>query len=103
MLTHRQKRVLDYIEQATHASGGVPPSFKEIAQALDIPSKNSVYQAINALERRGFIRRLHERARAIEIIRRKPIERWFRFDDQTKQFVPMDASESPTVSAKPRK
>jgi len=97
MLTHRQKRVLDYIEQATHASGGVPPSFKEIAQALDIPSKNSVYQAVNALERRGFIRRLRERARAIEVIRSSgsvssPLHhagrvRWFRFDDETKQFV----------------
>lgn len=113
MLTSRQKLVLDYIEQVTHDRGGVAPSYKEIAEALDIASKNTVYRTVNALEERGFIRRLRDRARAIEVIRSSgsvsnPSHqacrvRWFRFDDETQQFVPLETSESPTLPINKRK
>ena len=48
---------------------GVPPSFDEMKEALDLQSKSGVHRLIIALEERGFIRRLPHRARAIEIIK----------------------------------
>ena len=48
---------------------GVPPSFDEMKEALDLRSKSGIHRLITALEERGFIRRLAHRARAIEIVR----------------------------------
>ena len=48
---------------------GVPPSFDEMKDALDLKSKSGIHRLITALEERGFIRRLPNRARAIEVIK----------------------------------
>ena len=51
------------------AKSGVPPSFDEMKDALDLKSKSGIHRLITALEERGFIRRLPNRARALEVIR----------------------------------
>ena len=48
---------------------GVPPSFDEMKEALDLRSKSGIHRLITALEERGFIRRLAHRARALEIVK----------------------------------
>jgi repressor LexA len=48
---------------------GVPPSFDEMKDALDLRSKSGIHRLIMALEERGFIRRLPNRARALEVLR----------------------------------
>jgi repressor LexA len=68
MLTRKQLELLRFIhERVTEA--GVPPSFDEMKDALDLRSKSGIHRLISALEERGFIRRLPNRARAIEVIR----------------------------------
>src|SRR5471030_2444105 len=68
MLTHKQFELLRFIhERLTEA--GVPPSFDEMKDALDLRSKSGIHRLITALEERGFIRRLPNRARAIEVIK----------------------------------
>jgi repressor LexA len=66
MLTRKQHELLTYIN-ARLAEGGVSPSFEEMKDALDLKSKSGVHRLISALEERGFIRRLPNRARALEI------------------------------------
>ena len=68
MLTRKQLELLDFIQKRM-AADGVPPSFDEMKDALDLRSKSGIHRLITALEERGFIRRLAHRARAIEIIR----------------------------------
>jgi repressor LexA len=68
MLTRKQLELLDFIRQRTDRDG-VPPSFDEMKDALDLRSKSGIHRLITALEERGFIRRLAHRARAIEILR----------------------------------
>ncbi|HTK13805.1 MAG TPA: transcriptional repressor LexA [Xanthobacteraceae bacterium] len=68
MLTRKQLELLRFIhERLTEA--GVPPSFEEMKDALDLRSKSGIHRLITALEERGFIRRLANRARAIEVIK----------------------------------
>src|ERR1700732_2038830 len=68
MLTRKQYELLRFIhERLTEA--GVPPSFDEMKEALDLRSKSGIHRLITALEERGFIRRLPNRARAIEVIK----------------------------------
>jgi repressor LexA len=68
MLTRKQFELLRFIhERLTEA--GVPPSFEEMKDALDLRSKSGIHRLITALEERGFIRRLPNRARAIEVIK----------------------------------
>lgn len=71
-LTRRQRELLDFIS-AYSAKHGIAPSFDEMASATDEASKSSVHRIIVALEERGFIRRLPNRARAIEIVDGAPI------------------------------
>jgi len=66
MLTRKQHELLTYINERL-AEGGVSPSFEEMKDALDLKSKSGVHRLISALEERGFIRRLPNRARALEI------------------------------------
>ncbi|HEX8655374.1 MAG TPA: transcriptional repressor LexA [Allosphingosinicella sp.] len=66
MLTRKQHELLTYINGRL-AEGGVSPSFEEMKDALDLKSKSGVHRLISALEERGFIRRLPNRARALEI------------------------------------
>ena len=68
MLTAKQKELLMFIHERLKESG-VPPSFDEMKEALDLKSKSGIHRLITALEERGFIRRLPNRARALEVIR----------------------------------
>ena len=68
MLTEKQKELLVFINARLQETG-VPPSFDEMKDALELQSKSGVHRLIIALEERGFIRRLPHRARAIEIIK----------------------------------
>lgn len=68
MLTRKQYELLRFIDQRLKEAG-VPPSFDEMKDALDLRSKSGIHRLITALEERGFIRRLPNRARAIEVIK----------------------------------
>ncbi len=68
MLTRKQLELLDFIKQRLDRDG-VPPSFDEMKDALDLRSKSGIHRLITALEERGFIRRMAHRARALEIIK----------------------------------
>jgi repressor LexA len=68
MLTKKQSELLRFIHERLQEEG-VPPSFDEMKDALDLRSKSGIHRLIMALEERGFIRRLANRARAIEVLR----------------------------------
>src|SRR5215218_3340952 len=68
MLTRKQNELLRFIHASLQESG-VPPSFDEMKEALDLKSKSGIHRLITALEERGFIRRLPNRARALEVLR----------------------------------
>src|SRR3712207_9401797 len=68
MLTRKQHELLCYIHEHLNGSG-ISPSFEEMKDALDLRSKSGVHRLISALEERGFIRRLPNRARALEVLR----------------------------------
>ncbi|MCZ7656970.1 MAG: transcriptional repressor LexA [Xanthobacteraceae bacterium] len=68
MLTRKQLELLRFIHERLKETG-VPPSFDEMKDALDLRSKSGIHRLITALEERGFIRRLPNRARAIEVIK----------------------------------
>lgn len=68
MLTRKQIQLLEFIQKRM-ARDGVPPSFDEMKDALDLRSKSGIHRLVTALEERGFIRRLPHRARALEILR----------------------------------
>jgi repressor LexA len=68
MLTAKQRELLQYIDGRLKQSG-VSPSFDEMREALELKSKSGVHRLISALEERGFIRRLPNRARALEVVK----------------------------------
>ena len=68
MLTAKQHELLLYIQRKLEETG-ISPSFEEMKDALDLKSKSGVHRLISALEERGFIRRLPNRARALEVLR----------------------------------
>jgi repressor LexA len=68
MLTRKQYDLLRFIHERLKETG-VPPSFDEMKEALDLRSKSGIHRLITALEERGFIRRLPNRARALEVVR----------------------------------
>jgi repressor LexA len=68
MLTRKQHELLMFIHERVRESG-IPPSFDEMKDALDLKSKSGIHRLITALEERGFLRRMEKRARALEIIR----------------------------------
>ena len=68
MLTRKQHELITFIQNRLEASG-ISPSFEEMKEALDLKSKSGVHRLISALEERGFIRRLPNRARALEVIK----------------------------------
>jgi len=68
MLTRKQHELLMFIHERLKEAG-VPPSFDEMKEALDLRSKSGIHRLITALEERGFIRRLPHRARALEILK----------------------------------
>lgn len=68
MLTAKQHELIQFIQQRLEETG-ISPSFEEMKEALDLKSKSGVHRLISALEERGFLRRLPNRARALEVIR----------------------------------
>ena len=68
MLTAKQRELLVFIQRKLEDSG-ISPSFEEMKEALDLKSKSGVHRLISALEERGFIRRLPNRARALEVLK----------------------------------
>ncbi|WP_271201398.1 transcriptional repressor LexA [Methylopila turkensis] len=68
MLTRKQYELLRFIHERLKETG-VPPSFDEMKDALDLKSKSGIHRLIMALEERGFIRRLPNRARALEVLK----------------------------------
>lgn len=68
MLTRKQHELLLFIHERLKETG-IPPSFDEMKEALDLASKSGIHRLITALVERGFIRRLPNRARALEVIR----------------------------------
>jgi len=87
MLTRKQYELLVYIHERLKEAG-VPPSFDEMKDALDLRSKSGIHRLIKALEERGFIKRLPNRARAIEVIR---------LPDSMRPAVPRARGFSPSV------
>jgi len=95
MLTRKQLELLEFIQSRVQRDG-VPPSFDEMKEALDLRSKSGIHRLITALEERGFIRRLAHRARAIEILKMPEIQ------GKTSGFTPrVIAGDKP--SPQPRK
>lgn len=68
MLTAKQYELIRFIQQRLEETG-ISPSFEEMKEALDLKSKSGVHRLISALEERGFIRRLPNRARALEVVK----------------------------------
>jgi repressor LexA len=68
MLTRKQHELLSYIDRHLKETG-VSPSFEEMKEALQLRSKSGIHRLISALEERGFLRRHHHRARALEVTR----------------------------------
>lgn len=68
MLTRKQHELLMFIHERLKETG-VPPSFEEMKEALDLKSKSGIHRLVTALEERGFLRRLPNRARAMEVIK----------------------------------
>lgn len=70
MLTRRMRDVLEFVDASQKATGGVTPSMQEISDGIGAAGRGNIVRLVNGLEKRGYIRRLHHRARAIEILRR---------------------------------
>ena len=68
MLTEKQHELLKYIYQRV-TENGISPSYDEMKLAVNLHSKSGIHRLVNALEERGYIRRLPNRARALEIIK----------------------------------
>src|SRR5215468_10868989 len=68
MLTRKQLELLMFVHERLKETG-VPPSFDEMKDALNLRSKSGIHRLIRALEERSFIRRLPNRARALEVVR----------------------------------
>lgn len=68
MLTRKQQNLLIFIHERLQEEG-IPPSFDEMKDALELKSKSGIHRLITALEERGFIRRLPNRARALEVLK----------------------------------
>lgn len=68
MLTAKQRELLLFIQKRLGETG-ISPSFDEMREALELKSKSGVHRLISALEERGFIRRLPNRARALEVVK----------------------------------
>ena len=85
MLTRKQHELIRFIQDRLEATG-ISPSFEEMKEALDLKSKSGVHRLISALEERGFIRRLPNRARALEVLKHP--------DDVTSKAPPLAAANS---------
>jgi SOS-response transcriptional repressor LexA len=71
-LTRKQLELFRFIEDYIATHNGIAPSFQEMVEAVGIKSKSGVFRLVNALEDRGFIRRIPNRARAMAVIESPP-------------------------------
>lgn len=74
-LTRKMRELYDFIVAYSQENNGVAPSFDEMKDAVSLASKSGVHRLITALEERGVIRRLHNRARAIVIIEQEVVSK----------------------------
>ena len=95
MLTRKQQELLSFIDDRLRADG-VSPSFEEMKDALQLRSKSGVHRLINALEERRFIRRLPNRARALEVLQ---MPEALRAVQPTLKLVPSAPAPRPPVQA----
>jgi repressor LexA len=95
MLTRKQQELLTFIDDRLRADG-VSPSFEEMKDALQLRSKSGVHRLINALEERRFIRRLPNRARALEVLQ---MPEALRTAKPTLKLVPPSPAPRPFVQA----
>lgn len=95
MLTRKQQVLLHFIHERLQAEG-VPPSFEEMKEALELKSKSGIHRLITALEERGFIRRLPNRARALEVV--KMPESWGAEPAETGSVIEADFSHGKPAS-----
>lgn len=95
MLTRKQLELLDFIKSRMDAEG-IPPSFDEMKDALELRSKSGIHRLITALEERGFIRRLAHRARALEIIKLPEVMEKAR--PTAREILNMPATPAPEVA-----
>lgn len=65
-MTRKMRELLDFIVNST-ATSGIPPSFDEMKDAVGLKSKSNIHRLLQALEERGYIKRIPNRARAIEV------------------------------------
>ena len=72
-LTRHQHRLYEFIKARLEETGGVAPSFEEMKDEMGLSAKSGVHRLITALEERGLIRRLPNRARAIEIVPQRQV------------------------------
>jgi repressor LexA len=93
MLTRKQHELLCFINERLNESG-VSPSFEEMKEALDLKSKSGVHRLISALEERQFIRRLPNRARALEVLRMPDADRKAAPAPKPQVQVPVAANEN---------
>ena len=100
MLTAKQHELIRFIQTRLEESG-VSPSFEEMKEALDLKSKSGVHRLISALEERGFLRRLPNRARALEVVRQPEDVTPARGAAAGGTVVPMPAHESAWASVMP--
>src|SRR6187431_237307 len=96
MLTSKQHELLLFINQRLNDSG-VSPSFEEMREALDLKSKSGVHRLISALEERSFIRRLPNRARALEVLKVPEISETSAKASSAAQRVVIPAAANDTV------
>mgnify|MGYP000234562507 CR=1 FL=1 len=89
MLTRKQHELIRFIQQRLEETG-ISPSFEEMKEALDLKSKSGVHRLISALEERGFIRRLPNRARALEVLRQP--------EDSSSRVTPPAAANTNTIT-----
>ena len=94
MLTRKQQTLLIFIHERLQEEG-IPPSFDEMKDALELKSKSGIHRLITALEERGFIRRLANRARALEVL--KLPESYNRTAENTVQPVRPEKGFSPSI------
>src|SRR3982750_2824853 len=92
MLTAKQHELLLFIDNRLK-DNGISPSFDEMREALDLKSKSGVHRLISALEERGFIRRLPNRARALEVLKMPDMKGVAAHDDGKPMSVPNPAND----------
>src|SRR4051812_18434586 len=93
MLTAKQRELLLFIDKRLKQDG-ISPSFDEMKEALDLRSKSGVHRLISALEERSFIRRLPNRARALEVLKMPE-----RVREEPAKLVPKAPTPAPLIAA----